>query len=363
MIHIFIGTKAQFIKTIPIIRELDARKIAYNLIDSGQHAEISRGLIAQFGLNPPDVRLRDSTQDIVSLGQALVWALKWGFRATFSPRWIKCNLFKGQNGICLIHGDTLSTLLSLYLAKRAGQKVAHIEAGLRSYSIFHPFPEELIRLITMHKADILFAPSNWAYENLHKMKVRGKIINVGENTIADTIKFALTRKPKDMHHESAYVLVTIHRLETLYSRARLRQLVELLIKIAADHQVLFVLHKPTQKQLEKFSLFDKLQTNPKIRLLPMQNYFDFLQLLKGCEFLITDGGSIQEESYYLNIPCLVMRKKTERTEGLGENVCLAEFDERKIDYFRQNYTQFKRKTEPESGVSPSQLIVDELCGA
>jgi UDP-N-acetylglucosamine 2-epimerase len=362
MIHIFIGTKAQFIKTAPIIRELDKRGIAYNLIDSGQHAEISHKLINLFDLRPPDVYLRQSRQDIVSFKQASGWFLKWVLKAVFQPKWIRRHLFKDQRGVCLIHGDTLSTLLSLLLAKRAGLKVAHIEAGLRSYSLWHPFPEELIRLITMYLADILFAPSKWAYENLVRMKIKGKIFNAGENTIVDTVDYALAQKAKIQIPAEDYVLVTSHRLETIYSSKRVRLLIELLLKIADEYSVLFVLHQPTRKQLQRFSLLAELADNPRIQLLPLQDYFDFLHLLKGCKFLITDGGSIQEESYYLNIPCLVMRKKTERPDGLGENVCLAEFDPQKINYFWHNYTLFKRKTQPEVETSPSRLIVDTILG-
>ena len=362
MIHIFIGTKAQFIKTAPVIRELDKRKIAYNLIDSGQHAEISRKLIQLFGLRQPDLRLREGKGDIVSFGQALGWVLKWGLKAIFQPQGVRQQLFKGEGGICLIHGDTLSTLLALFLAKRAGLKVAHIEAGLRSYNLWHPFPEELIRLITMRKADILFAPSQWACDNLLRMKLKGKIVNAGGNTIADAIRYAMGQQTESRIPDGDYVFVTIHRLETIYCRKRLKQLVELLLEIAAEHKLLFVLHKPTQIQLQKFSLLKKLEYNPQIRLLPLQNYFNFLCLLQGCKFVISDGGSVQEESHYLGVPCLVMRKKTERREGLGENVCLAEFDEEKINYFTQNYSQFKREAKPALGTSPSQLIVDEILG-
>ncbi len=359
MIHIFIGTKAQFIKTAPIIRELDARKISYNLIDSGQHAEISGKLIKLFGLRQPDVRLRQSQEDIVSLAKAVSWTCKWVLKAVFQPQWVRRNLFRNQPGICLIHGDTLSTALALFLAKRAGVKVGHIEAGLRSYNMRHPFPEELIRLITMSQADILFAPSKWAYENLIKMNVKGEKIDVGENTIADTIRFALQQQTDINIPKGGYALATIHRLENIYSRERLGRLVELLSKTAKKITVLFVMHKPTRNQLRKFSLLDKLESNSNIKLLPMQSYFDFSRLLRECGFVITDGGSIQEECYYLDVPCLIMREKTERLEGLGENACLAEFDVRKINNFMANYSQFKRKTKP-ADVSPSKLIVDKL---
>ncbi len=362
MIHIFIGTKAQFIKMAPILKELEKRKTAYNLIDSGQHAEISRELVKVFGLRQPDVYLRRGQGDIISLKEALGWVLRWGLSAIFRPKGVRRQLFRGQGGICLIHGDTLSTLLALFLAKRAGVRVAHVEAGLRSYNIWHPFPEELFRLITMYRADVLFAPSQWAYDNLVRMKVKGKIVNVKGNTIADTIRYALAQNIKPQISAGDYVLVTTHRLETIYSRNRLTQLVEVLLEISAKYKLIFLMHKPTQKQLEMWSLLKKLEDNPQIQLRRLQGYFDFLQLLRGCRFVITDGGTIQEESYHLDVPCLVMRKKTERQEGLGENVYLAEFNRERINYFYRNYPQFKRGGEPCQGISPSQLIVNEILG-
>ena len=165
---------------------------------------------------------------------------------------IKEKVFHGEgNGICLIHGDTLSTLFSLLYARRCGIPVAHVEAGLRSFRLFDPFPEELIRLVVMRYSDILFAPSDWAMGNLSRMGYRNKSINIRGNTIVDTIRFARARfSGKDRPGES-YVVVTIHRVETLYSSARMNMVVTFVEEIARQRRVLFILHEPTRKRLAK----------------------------------------------------------------------------------------------------------------
>ena len=175
MIHIFVGTKAQFIKMAPIMQELDRRGIVYNFIDAGQHAGLTGDLIDQFDLRQPNVFLREEGGNIDTLLQAFAWTVSNLWRIVLRRNQVCRRVFGGGDGICLIHGDTLTTLLSLLYAKRCGLKVAHVEAGLRSYHLLDPFPEEMIRLIAMRHSDILFAPSDWALENLHKMGYGQKV--------------------------------------------------------------------------------------------------------------------------------------------------------------------------------------------
>ena len=118
MIHVFVGTKAQFIKMAPIMQELDRRCIIYNFIDAGQHAELTGDLIQQFGLRKPDVFLREERTNIDTVVQAMAWATKSLSHIALHRDKIYEGIFRGEHGICLIHGDTLTTLLSLLYAKR-----------------------------------------------------------------------------------------------------------------------------------------------------------------------------------------------------------------------------------------------------
>jgi UDP-N-acetylglucosamine 2-epimerase len=357
MIHVFIGTKAQFIKTAPVLLELHRRGFKYNYIDSGQHAHLTAKLRKLFQINDPDVFLRNSREDITSLAVAVGWALSSFFQALLFPGRTRKSVFRGRGGVCIVHGDTLSTVLGMFLAKRSGLKVAHIEAGLRSFNILNPFPEELIRLLTMKKADYLFAPSDWAYKNLESLNVEGEKINMSGNTVLDAIRHISSQGIKTETPYKKFVVVTIHRFETLYSRKRLKQILGILRKISKKLQVLFVMHEPTKKRLTQYGLLEHFQEAAEI--VPMQEYSQFLALIQKAEFIITDGGSIQEESFYLNVPCLVMRKKTERLEGIGANVYLSEFDSGRIDFFIERYREFSNKDQV-FNKNPSSRIVDYL---
>lgn len=359
MIHIFVGTKAQFIKMAPIMQELDRRGVAYNFIDAGQHANLTGGLIQQFGLRQPNVFLRAERRGIETIAQALTWSLKSLSYIAFQRQQIFRRIFQGQPGVCLIHGDTLTTLLSLFYAKRCGLQVAHVEAGLRSYHLFDPFPEEIIRLIAMRYSDILFAPSDGAIENLGRLGYSAKAVHVGANTILDTVRYALQCINNQPRPDERYAVVTIHRVETIYSRSRLLTIVTLLERIAEQRKVLFVLHEPTRRQLARFKLDIRLARCQNIELMPLQSYLIFVNLLAGADFVITDGGSIQEECYYLNVPCLIMRAKTERQEGLNENARLANFDQSQIDCFLQTFSELRRET-VNNDLHPTEVITDYL---
>lgn len=359
MIHVFIGTKAQFIKMMPVMHELDRRGVPYNFIDAGQHAAITRDLTQHFGLREPDVFLREESTNIDNIMQATNWTAKALGQIVLSADTIYQRVFRAEKGICLIHGDTLTTMISLLYAKRFKLKVAHIEAGLRSYHLLDPFPEEMIRLIAMRYSDILFAPSEWAFDNLRKMQYAAKTIKLGSNTIIDTLRFALKRMNGHKRRSDPYVVVTIHRVETIYSHSRLMMIVRLMERIAMDRKVLFVMHEPTRRRLVHLGLHRRLLENTAIEIVPLQPYFDFIDLLAGAQFVVTDGGSVQEESYYLNLPCLIMRSKTERNEGLEDNAYLGRFDEDRIKRFLANFSTFRTGTTLDD-VHPSAVIVDHL---
>lgn len=325
MIHVFLGTKAQLIKTAPVIRRLDADGVPYRLIDAGQHADLSETLRRELGIREPDVRLRRGAS-IATVARGAWWLARLLCWATVRPRAVRRTVFADQPGVCLIHGDTASTLVALYLAKRAGLRVAHLEAGLRSYSLWHPFPEELIRLIAMRGSDLLFAPSDWAFDNLKRMRVRGECVNLGANTNVEATREALARSPAVAIPSEPYALVAIHRFETIYHPHRLRLVVDLVLACADERLTLFILHAPTRRQLVRRGWLPLLEQQPRLQLHPLLPHHDFLHLARAADLLITDGGSIQEEGAYLGVPTLVLRRRTERREGLTAGVRLVPFD-------------------------------------
>ncbi|MGE0793444.1 MAG: non-hydrolyzing UDP-N-acetylglucosamine 2-epimerase [Candidatus Woesearchaeota archaeon] len=355
MIHIILGTKAQLIKMAPIMVELKNQKINYNFIFTGQHKETMNKLLENFNIKKPDYVLY-SGKDITGIFQMFVWM----FKIMFKLIWNKNKIFKkDKKGIVLVHGDTFSTLLGAFMAKIARLKVGHIESGLRSFNLFNPFPEELTRIFTFKLTDYYFCAGNWAKNNVKKYK--GIKINTEENTLLDSLNLAI-KNQKNIFVEipkEKYVVVTIHRFENIFQKKQFNKIIAILEEISKKHRLLFILHPPTKKKLEEFNFLIRLQSNKNIELRPRYDYFEFVKLINHAEFVISDGGSNQEECYYLGKPCLLLRYSTERKEGVGQNVVLSKFNLNKIKYFSTNYKQYKFDFILNENF-PSKLIIEKL---
>jgi UDP-N-acetylglucosamine 2-epimerase len=269
---------------------------------------------------------------------------------------LRREVFGGESGTCVLHGDTPTTLLSAAMAHRAGLDVAHLEAGLRSHSLAHPFPEELIRLMVMRRADLLFAPDAHAARNLRELRVHGRVIPVSANTVVESLRAALG---DDLTPSSnGAVVITVHRVENLHRARPLRELLRVIPRIAKEHSVEFVTHGPTRQVLEKRG-FETQLTDAGVRLVPLLAHSTFVERLRDAPFVITDGGSIQEECALLGVPTLLWRARTEREDGLGANVVLSDYDSRVIDEFIEQPQRWRRP--PVSATArPSEEIVDAL---
>lgn len=355
ILHIILGTKGEFVKIAPIIKELDNRTIRYNLIYTSQHTQIIEELSQVFDIRKPDFFLHHRRDDIVQMKQVVYWYLRCIFR---SIRY-RQELWQNCDGICLLHGDTPSTLLGLIIAGLHNMRIAHVESGLRSYDFLNPFPEEMVRLLTTRFADYLFAPSNWAANNLKRETVKGKIYNTEGNTVFDAVEYVLTKGVALKNPDAPYVVAAIHRIETLYVKERCALVVQAVKKIANKWNVIFVGYKPTIRRLKNYGLMDQIDQNQNIIISPYYDYSSFIKLIRKAMFVITDGGGLQEETYYLNIPCLLMRKTTERQEGLNLTSYLSDFNMSNVDYFLEHYESFKR-TSNLIKTNPSKFIVDTL---
>lgn len=355
MIHVFIGTKAQLIKMAPIMVELQNRNIAYNFIFSGQHQATVDNIREEFAIKVPDVTLYTG-RDITGIMQMLFWSLRI---CAYSLRHRKRIWMNDKNGIVLNHGDTFSTLLGTLLARIAGHRSAHVESGLRSFKLFSPFPEEITRILTFRLSNIHFAPGDWALSNLQKHK--GLKVNTRYNTLLDALAIseqAIDCAPVDLP-EGRFALVSLHRFENIFSRHKLAKIVDVLSQVSTEIPLLFILHKPTAKKLEQFGLRTILEQSANIELRPRYSYFQFMKLTKAATAVITDGGSNQEECFYLGKPCLIMREATERQEGIGHNAALVGYD---IDTIKDVLRRLPEQTpvSDSSGISPSRIIVDTL---
>jgi UDP-N-acetylglucosamine 2-epimerase len=211
----------------------------------------------------------------------------------------------------------------------------------------------------MRFSDLLFAPSEWAFKNLCKMGYSAKSVNVGANTGLDAVRYAVGKMGKQNVTRQPYAVVTIHRVETIYSRSRMRTIVAFIERMSQKLEVLFIIHEPTRHQLVKFDLLSRIKQLANVQVRPLLPYLEFINLLAGSTCVVTDGGSVQEECYYLNKPCMVMRSRTERSEGLGANAFVTEFDEHKIEHFLEYLPASVRRFSNEN-IHPSGIIIDHL---
>jgi len=351
MIYIVLGTKAQLIKMAPIMVRLRDNNIPYNFIHTGQHHDTMEEMLHDFGLKSPDLVLYNGP-DIVTVFQMVVWAVKLLLKSLA----LKGTVFGDDtNGIVLVHGDTLSTFLGALMGRLAGLRVGHVESGLRSFNLFHPFPEEITRLLVFRLSHVLYCPGQGPIDNVASLKKEK--INTFANTMADIVEMTLQKRRRQDHvPDCAYALVSLHRYENIFNKERFKLIISLLEEISKKQYLLFILHPPTEKQLDKMGFLNQIVRNPNIECRPRYHHSDFISLMEKSEFIITDGGSLQEEAAYMGVPCLLMRKATERQEGLGQNVVLSKYDERIIDSFVHNYRE-KRREKLRIIKSPSDIII------
>ena len=349
MILVVFGTTGELIKLAPVLLRLDARGHAYVLATTGQQVQQIPSFLEQFGLRQPDMWLARGAK-----GRDLrVNSDSPGWLATVMRSWARARRRLRRTPLVLVHGDTMTTVLGSLMGRSLRATVAHIEGGLRSYDWRHPFPEELNRKLATGLSRIHYAPGAWAAGNLR----RGDIVDTGSNTIRDSLELVDDDEPV-LELPAAFGVVSVHRFELLNNRRLLTETVDALAEAATHTPLLFVDHPVTAAALERFRLTDRFD-GESFRRLPRLRFFDFVRVERRSDFVVTDSGGSQEECYYLNLPCLVHRVKTERREGLGENAVLSEMRADVLREFLADPTRFRRRTEL-AAASPSDVIVADL---
>ncbi|TSA09148.1 MAG: UDP-N-acetylglucosamine 2-epimerase (non-hydrolyzing) [Deltaproteobacteria bacterium] len=216
----------------------------------------------------------------------------------------------------IVVGDVNSTLAGALSAKKLQIPVAHLEAGLRSRDM--SMPEEINRLLTDAISDLLWTPSPDADENLKREGIPPeRIVRVGnimidsyemlrEQIEAEPTAFSLGLEPGN------YGVVTLHRPNNVDCQKDLSGLVAMLIRLAAMVDLVFPVHPRTRARLESFGFWGVLEKTPGLQILPPMSYIRFMSLVREARLVITDSGGLQEETTFLNIPCLTLRENTER---------------------------------------------------
>jgi UDP-N-acetylglucosamine 2-epimerase (non-hydrolysing) len=255
---------------------------------------------------------------------------------------------KEKPNLVIVVGDVNSTIACGLTSVKLGVKLAHVEAGLRSFD--RDMPEEINRIATDSISDYYFVTEESGLTHLKHSGIQPEQIFFVGNTMIDSLVYALPKagksdilqkigiSPKD------YVLVTLHRPSNVDDFDNLSKFLKVFEHLAENRKIVFPIHPRTRKMLKEFSLSDKFESIEGLKLIEPAPYLDFLQLMNNSSFVMTDSGGIQEETTYLDIPCLTLRTTTERpiTIELGTNLlCSPGYDNiiNSIDTFLVNPPQ------------------------
>jgi len=304
---IVFGTRPEIIKMAPIIEACKKAKVDYFLVHSNQHYDenMSNIFIRELGLEQPEYCLNvGSGTHGAQTGRALMLLEKV--------------IINEKPDAVLVEGDTNTVLAGGIAAVKVGVPIGHIEAGLRSFDL--RMPEEHNRRLVDHISTYLFAPTQYAADNLMNEHVLGDIHVTGNPVIDSCMKYVPIAEQKSKIMEKirfkSFALATIHRTENVDNKQVLRNFVNVFTE--SEIPIVVSAHPRTVMRLKQAQLWERVFGHKNIQLLPAVGYFDFLVLMKNCDFILTDSGGIQEEATSPEIRkyVFVLRKSTERPEAV-----------------------------------------------
>lgn len=313
-IGIVLGTRPEIIKCAPIIDECRRRKIRFFVVHTGQHysPELDQVFFRDLKLRPPQYNLGVGSVP----ADKMIGSIILGLHDVFA---------KEQPTVVLVHGDTNSALAGAIAGHKAGIRVGHIEAGLRSFD--RAMPEEINRLVVDAVSDFLFVPTQEVKKQVIKEQIDSKRVFMVGNTIVEAVerniplaKSKSTILKKYGLTSQNYAVLTLHRPSNVDDHKRLSLLMKSIGGIPSTDisKVIFPVHPRTREHLNRSGTV--LPSN--ILLVDPVGYMNFLSLLSNAAIVLTDSGGIQEESCVMRVPCVTLRDNTERPETLrvGANI-------------------------------------------
>lgn len=352
-IAIVVGTRPEIIKMSPIIQELTYRKIDYFIIHTGQHYYyfMDKIFFEQLKILEPKYNLEvGSGTHAEQIGKMLIE--------------LENVFIQERPDIILVEGDTNSVFAAALAASKLHIKIGHVEAGLRSYN--KRMPEELNRIMVDHMSDILFAPTEKSKNNLLNESVTGEIIVTG-NTIVDVIlnnkvisdKYDYVIKRLNLKFNN-YILITLHRPESVDNIDNLNKIIESLNKIIKIERLplIFPIHPRTLKKIKEFNI--KIPED--ILIIDPVGFLEFIYLERNARLIITDSGGIQEEACILKTPCITIREETERPETIeiGANVITGYEPNKIVDAFIKMINKKDKWDNPFGNGTAAKQIVDTI---
>lgn len=317
VILIVLGTRPEVIKLAPVIHVLRRqRDLAVRICVTAQHRQMLDQMLAAFRLKPHiDLDLMERDQDLNAFSARALPCLQRVLRR-LRPRFL------------LVQGDTTTAFIAALAAFYERVPVGHVEAGLRSFDLNNPFPEELNRQLIARLSTLHFAPTDIARANLLAEGVEpGAILRTG-NTIVDALRWCavrrqywrqpeLSRALAALNPRDKVVLVTTHRRENF--GPPLERLCGAFLALLERYPELHLCY-PVHMNPRVRSTVMRVMRHPRAHLLPTLDYFDLIALLRRCHFVLTDSGGLQEEGPSLGKPVIILRTVTERPEAVDAGV-------------------------------------------
>lgn len=307
------GTRPEAIKLAPVVRELKKeKKIKSYVCVTGQHRHMLDQVLKIFGIKPHfDLNIMKPRQTLEEIAGGVVVKIGKVLDAV-------------KPDIVLVQGDTTTAFSVALAAFYKKIRVGHVEAGLRSYNKFKPYPEEINRRLISHVADLHFAPTESAARNLLKENIDKNKVFVTGNTVIDALLEIANRKDERSNIKNKglegvdfgkkIILVTAHRRESF--GPDMEAMFRAITKIAVQRQEVEIVYPVHLNPNVKRAVNKTLKGITRVHLLPPMDYEPFICLMKRAHIILTDSGGIQEEAPALDKPVLVMRNVTERPEGV-----------------------------------------------
>lgn len=302
------GTRPEASKMAPVVRALAAHEaLTPWVLTTGQHREQLDAMMRLFDLrSDADLAVMTDRQTLPDLLARIVPAAAAALR-------------EARPAYCLVHGDTLTTFAVALAAFYEGVPVGHVEAGLRSFDLRQPFPEEANRKLTDALTDLALAPTAGAAANLRREGLPEEAIVVTGNTAVDAVREAAARTgaPPGLPGDRPLVTITLHRRENMPMMAGLAGALADAARAFPDHLFVYPVHlNPAVREAVR----PVLEGLPNVRLEEPWGYAEMAALMRASRLIVTDSGGLQEEGASLGVPVAVLRNVTERPEGVAAGV-------------------------------------------
>lgn len=354
------GTRPEAIKMAPLVHELNKHedKLESIVTVTAQHREMLDQVLRIFEIQPDfDLNIMQDRQSLTDIFTRALQGLDHIMKEV-------------QPDIVLVHGDTSTTFIGSLAAFYNRIAVGHVEAGLRTFNKFSPFPEEMNRQLTGVLADLHFAPTGQAAEQLRKENKPEDSIFITGNTSIDALKHTVK---KDYEHEvlkrvgtGRMVLMTAHRRENLGQP--MRQMFTAIKRLVMDNEDIHVVYPVHLNPVVREMAQELLGDHPRIHLIEPLDAIDFHNFAARAYMILTDSGGIQEEAPSLGVPVLVLRDTTERPEGIEAGTLkLAGTDEERVYELAQEllddqdvYQAMAKASNPYGDGNASKRIVEAI---